>query len=134
MNKQLYYILSFTWGIIMTFIGLISALCLTCIGRKANTYNGCLHFKVGKNWGGVSLGIVIITDDEPTEQVLKHEYGHTIQNAMYGILFPFIVAIPSALRYQKRRLLKTKGAEPQPYDAVWYEGQATAFGNKFIGG
>ena len=134
MKKSIYYFLNFTWGIIMTLIGLISASVLLATKHKVNTYNGCLHFKIGENWGGVSLGIVIITDGTPTEHTLKHEYGHSIQNAMYGVLFPFIVGIPSMLRYWKREILKSKGVVLEPYDSVWYEGEATAFGNKYLGG
>ena len=98
-NKVLYYILSFTWGLPMTLIGLASALVLICLGYKANTYGGRLHFTVGKKWGGMSLGTVIITDDNAPEHTMNHEFGHSIQNCYYGFLMPFIVCIPSAIRY-----------------------------------
>lgn len=132
MKKSLYYTLNFTWGALMNVAGLFCAVALLCVGRKANTYHGCLHVTVGKNWGGVSLGVVIITDAEPTEHTLKHEYGHTIQNAILGPLFPFLVGVPSVLRYWKWTILEAKGVELEPYDAAWYEGQATALGEKFI--
>ncbi len=131
MNKKLYYTLNCTWGILMTLIGLLCASVLSATKHTAYNYRGCLHYKVGKNWGGVSLGLVIITDVTPSDHTLKHEYGHTLQNALYGILFPFIVAIPSAMRYHERIILAKKGAELEPYDAVWYEGQATEWGNKY---
>ena len=133
-NRTIYYFLNFTWGVIMTVIGLLAAASLTCFGKKAGTFNGCLWFGVGEHWGAVNLGIVIITDKDTSISTLKHEYGHSIQNAMYGILFPFIVGAPSFLRCCKRKILMAKGVELGPYDAVWYEGQATALGNKFAGG
>ena len=134
MNKSIYYILNFTWGIVMTLIGLFSALCLVCVGKRANTFGGCLWFAVGEKWGGVSLGIVIITGRETSLHTLKHEYGHSIQNARYGIFFPFLVGIPSAFRYCKRRILQAKGHVLEPYDSVWYEAEATELGNKYLGG
>lgn len=134
MNKSIYYFLNFTWGIIMTVIGFLAAAVLTCVGKKATMFNGCLWFTVGERWGGVSLGLVIITGKETSIATLRHEYGHSIQNAMYGILFPFIVGIPSMMRYWKRKILASKGVALEPYDAIWFEGQATSLGNKFAGG
>ncbi len=133
-NKVLYYILSFTWGLPMTLIGLLVALALICLGYKPNTYGGCLHFVVGEKWGGLSLGIVIITDEMVITRTLNHEFGHSLQNCCYGFLMPFIVCIPSAIRYwyRKLRYQKRNILPPTCYDDAWFEGQATRWGTKMI--
>lgn len=129
--KKLYYILNTLWGFPMTLIGLLAYTVLTCCGYKAKDWATCKWFTVGKNWGGVSLGFVIITDDNPSVKTLDHEFGHSLQNAVFGILFPFIVAIPSATRYWKREFDAKKGKELPPYDSIWFEGQATKIGTLY---
>lgn len=127
-NKALFYILSFTWGIPMTLIGLIVALALVLTGHKAKLYGGCFHFIVGKNWGGLSLGIVIITCENSSERTKNHEVGHAIQNCKYGFLMPFIVCIPSAIRYWYREFT----IPTTDYDGIWFEAEATRLGCEYI--
>ena len=132
MNKKLFIILSHTWGLLMIIIGYGAMLVLKALGYKAERYGWCYHFSVGKNWGGISLGRVIITDDKTTKHTLNHEHGHAIQNALYGILFPFIVAIPSVIRYHYRNAQEKRGIELKTeYDDAWFEGQATKWGDKY---
>lgn len=129
MNRKLFYILNLTWGLPMTLIGAIAALALIGCGKLPTNHGGCLCFTVGKNWGGVSLGLVMIVSEQATESTKNHEHGHALQNAVYGVFMPFIVSIPSAVRYWYRR-----GKDPKtlpPYDAVWFEAQATWWGEKY---
>lgn len=134
MNKILFYVLSFTWGIVMTLIGLMAACVLMILGYKPEKYGYCLHFKVGNKWGGVSLGIVFITDKTPSEHTKMHEHGHSLQGCYFGPLMPFIVCIPSAVRYWYRELkYHRKGLmPPTQYDDAWFEGDATKRGTEFI--
>ena len=132
MNKSLFYTLSFTWGIVMTAIGLLAAMGLSITGHKAKKYGWCWHFEVGKGWGGVNLGLVFITGAGASEHTKNHEHGHGLQNCIWGVLFPFVVAIPSAIRYHDRNRRARLGETLEPYDAVWYEGDATKRGNEFM--
>jgi hypothetical protein len=55
---------------------------------------------------------------------------------MFGVLFPFIIAIPSVIRYWNyQRKIKNHSGEGRlelpPYDDVWFEGQATRLGEQF---
>jgi hypothetical protein len=129
--KKIYYLLNIIWGFPMTLIGLITYSVLSCLGYKSKDLGPCKWFTIGKNWGGISLGFVIITDDTPSEHTLDHEFGHSIQNAIFGIFFPFIVALPSAARYWKREFDYKKGKELPPYDSIWFEGQATKLGKMY---
>lgn len=129
MNRKLFYILNLTWGLPMTLVGATAALGLFIKGYRPTRHGGCLCFIVGKNWGGVSLGLVMIVSEQATGATKNHEFGHALQNAVYGLFMPFIVSIPSAVRYWYRR--KRKHSTLPPYDAVWFERQATEWGNKF---
>ena len=83
-SKKLYYFLSFTWGLPLTLVGCIVALVLLCLGYRPEKFCYCWHFKVGKNWGGLELGIIFITDDTSTLHIKCHEFGHGLQNCYWG--------------------------------------------------
>jgi hypothetical protein len=130
MKKWQFYLLSFTWGIIMSSIGCLASLVLLACGYKPrkNQYGWC--FEVGKNWGGCELGCMCITNTNPSEHTLNHEFGHAIQNCYFGP-FMIIISLMSAARYQYRRLLKKKNIVLPPYDSIWFEGQATKWGTEY---
>lgn len=108
-NKPLYYILNCTWGCIMTFIGAIIALALLCVGKKPQKHAGSIYFNVGKSWGGVELGCFFLTDSNNSTHTKNHEFGHSLQNCLWGPLFPFVVCIPSAIRYWLREFKTQTG-------------------------
>ena len=45
------------------------------------------------------MGLMFVRDTTSSEHVNKHELGHSYQNAILGPFMPFMVAIPSAIRY-----------------------------------
>ena len=102
MNKKLSYVgfwlIQCTWGIVMTFIGAVAALTLIVLGYKLQKFGPVVYFEVGKNWGGVSLGGFFFCNERPSKSLKTHEFGHSIQNIVFGPLMPFLVSIPSATR------------------------------------
>lgn len=129
MLEILFYILSFTWGLPLTLIGASVALVLTFKGYKPKRYGYCIFYEVGENWGGLNLGLFCFISKNVSKSTKQHEFGHGLQNCLYGILTPFIVTIPSAIRYWYRRIRQEKGLiNITPYDAVWFEKQATEWG------
>lgn len=136
MKKFFYWVLSLTWGLPMTLIGLLVALVLLVTGHKPHRFGYTFYFKVGKSWGGLELGAVFITDANPSKHTLCHEHGHGFQNCLWGILYPFIVGIPSAVRYWNREYLvrfrNKKYSDLPPYDSIWFEGQATEWGLRYF--
>lgn len=125
-------ILGATWGFIGTFIGAVEM--LVALMRKNKTvgrFNGFPYVKFGDNWGGLTASFGFLIADgmgEPwTAHSMQHETGHAFQNAIFGPLFPFIVLIPSAIRYW---VVKIRGYR-KPYDAIWFEGSATDLGEKY---
>jgi hypothetical protein len=101
-NKILFYLLSCTWGIIMTAIGGVVALALLITSHKPKMHGYCVYFEVGKGWGGMELGIFFLVSKDASTHTKNHEHGHGFQNAVIGPVFPFLVCIPSATRYWLR--------------------------------
>lgn len=133
-NKIVFYLLSCTWGIIMTLIGSITALVLLILGNKPKRHGYCWYFEIGEGWGGINLGIFFVVSKGAGSHTKNHEHGHGFQNAVLGPLFPFIVAIPSVVRYWYREFKYHRNGliPPTDYDDIWFERQATKLGNEFM--
>ena len=135
LKRILFYIISFTWGGIMTTIGLVVLLVTLPFG-KFGVYHGRIYKRIGKNWGGLELGCFFLCDNSADEYILAHESGHGLQNCLWGPLMPFVICIPSAIRYWYREFIwrfnKEKFNKLPEYDAIWFEGQATKWGKKYI--
>ena len=130
MVKKLYYLLSLTWGLPLTIIGGLVALALMGSGFTPRRYGGCIYFELGEGWGGLNLGLVFLCQVGAPDTLKMHEFGHSIQNCMWGVLMPFVVVLPSMTRYWLREIKAAHGANLPPYDAVWFEGQATRLGTE----
>lgn len=125
----MFYFLSFTWGLPFTLFGLIVALILRALGHRSKKFALVRFFEIGKG-GGLALGLFFICNQHSTFRLRCHEFGHSIQNCMFGPLTPFIICIPSVIRYWYRELhYYRRGKEPKTdYDDIWFEGQATRLG------
>ena len=132
MKKFLFYVLNLTWGLPMTFIGALVALILLIAGHKPKRHGGCIYFAVGKSWGGLELGLFFLTDKHEALHTRNHEFGHALQNCLWGPLMPFVISIPSAVRYWWRRWRAAHGKTNPPYDSIWFEGQASRLGYEYI--
>lgn len=132
-NKTTFYILSFTWGIIMTLVGCIVAAVLLVVGYRPNKYGYCWHFEIGKNWGGVSLGPVFLTCKNAPNSTKNHEHGHSLQNCIYGP-FMVVISIMSFVRYWyfMFKYYRKGLVPPTDYDAIWFEADATERGTDFM--
>lgn len=136
LSKTWYYIISLTWGLPMTLFGIVVAIHLLLTGHKPKQNIYGWYFNVGgDNWGGLNLGLISVVCQNPTPHTLRHEFGHSIQNCIFGIfIFPF-VAIPSVIRYWYRRYLtevkQISYLDLPCYDYAWFEGQATMFGERY---
>lgn len=131
-----FYFISFTWGIIMSLIGAIIALGLLITGHRPHRFHYFIYFEVGENWGGFECGCFFVTNKNPSLSMKQHESGHGLQNLMFGPLMPFIVSIPSAVRYWYREIVVRAGRkryEDLPsYYSIWFEGQASKLGEKYF--
>lgn len=112
MNKAkttVFYVLSFTWGLIMSLIGCLVFLVLMCAGYKPKKFHDRFYIELGEYWGGLELGPWFITDKHSGLSTRQHEAGHGFQNALLGPLMPFVVCIPSATRYWIREFKTYRG-------------------------
>ena len=128
-----FYLRSFTWGLPVNLGGAVIAAGLLMTGHKPEKYGKCINFTEGKNWGGGSMGIFMITCRNAPQRLKEHEHGHSIQNCFYGPLMP-LVNLQSTSRFLYRtgvQKLQPKKKLP-PYDSVWFEGEATELGHVFM--
>ena len=134
-HMWLYYILNYTWGIIMTLIGWIALGFVRLFLHKKIVEHGkfgpCHYIMLFDNWGGLDLGTNFFLADNMgrdwTLHTKQHETGHTFQNALLGPLAIFLIFIPSAIRYW----LDVFGKLNSPYDLIWFEGSASTIGEEY---
>ena len=86
----------------MTLVGAAAALFLCWKAYIPTRFGPCWVFVVGERWGGVNLGPVILISKGSGSNTINHEVGHALQNCVWGPLFPFVIAIPSVIRYWVR--------------------------------
>ena len=134
-HRFLFYLLQLTWGLPVNLIGALVFLATLPFAASHKRFHHCFYSHIGHNWGGFSLGLFIFVDREPSMPTLRHESGHTLQVSLMGVFYLFLVAIPSAVRYWYREYLANAKRIPYgelaPYDAVWFERQATEWGSLY---
>lgn len=133
----LYWIIQLTWGALMTIVGLlVTSFCILFLKGKAHRNGYSYIVEVGGNWGGLELGAVALCGGYTTtcpnkdwfEHTRRHEFGHSLQNLIFGPLMLFIVTIPSAIRYHYQNWRTKKGLPNKEYDDIWFEYTATKWG------
>lgn len=103
--------IAWLWQFPQNFIGW---LLMAWVEPEAPIFDYCLAVVVpNKKIGDFCLGryIFIKADvkDEPSggktyhveEELLKHEYGHTLQSLTLGWLYLILIALPSVIRYSR---------------------------------
>ena len=98
-----YWLVSLTWGGVMTWTGAFIALVMLLSRHAPQKLGPNVYFEVGLGWGGMEYGAFFFVSKDAGEETRLHEAGHGIQNLVLGPLMPFLVCIPSALRYWMRR-------------------------------
>lgn len=136
-----FWLVSLTWGALLTIPGLFVALfCIVFLHGKPHRNGLTFIVEIGGDWGGFDMGAVALCGGYTTtcpsenwfEHTRRHEYGHALQNLIFGPFMLFIVTIPSVIRYHYQNYRAGKGLENKPYDAIWFEGTATAWGSNAI--
>lgn len=127
--RAVFYLLQFTWGLPVNMVGLLVFLCCRRCPRERFCNSVVTLLPEGR--GGLSLGIFLFLGGREDPALRVHEYGHTIQCLFLGPLYWVAVALPSAVwfhffnGYRRRRRV--------PYDALYCERWATAWGRKWSG-
>ena len=138
-HRWLYYVLACTWGIIMTIVGMFMTIGLAIAKIfskkiKFEKFYWVYCIKAGpKYWGGFETGLMFVRDRGSwDEDINHHEFGHTFQSCLLGPLMPFIVSIPSAIRYWYREFRYKKGKGLSAYDSIWFEDSASQCGKYVV--
>lgn len=131
-SKFLFYLLSLTWGLPLTLVGLVVSLVLIIAGYKPIKYGYGWYFEVGEDWGGFEMGLCFLTCKDPGNYLRFHEYGHGMQNCYFGLITPFLITIPSAIRYWYREFKYSRKhiAPKTGYYDIWFEKQASDVGKE----
>lgn len=128
----------------MTLVGALTLLFVYLFMREdlktVNVIAGRIAISLNTEYrfGGVSLGLFYMVHYKyfSDTSLHSHEIGHTIQNVRWGPLFPLVIGLPSIIRAAfftklKERHFKKHG-EKLDYESIWFEGNATKLGNKYI--
>ena len=138
-----YWFWSLTWGALLSIPGLLVSLFLIIfMHKKIRVHKNGYSFiiEVGNNWGGFNLGVVSLCggytttcrDDYWFELTRRHEFGHSLQNLIFGPFMLFVVTLPSAIRYHYQNYRYKKGLPNKEYEAIWFERTATEWGTKVV--
>ena len=128
-----------SWGVVQNITGLFVFVILRR-GGSVERYRDALVLTRAPNrlvgQGSFSLGLFLFLQPnlhpEAKRGLLAHEYGHSLQSALYGPLYLPCIGLPSLLwagRY-KRRQLRSKGVR---YTAHYPERQANALCRAWTG-
>lgn len=135
MFSIMFWVVSLTWGALLTIPGIIIATIAILLGGKPHR-NGCSFIvEIGGDWGGLELGAVALCGrysqiDGPCynpdwwEHTRAHEFGHNIQQLVLGPFQLFLVTIPSSIRYWYNIVHGLK----HPYDYAIFEYTASKYG------
>ena len=82
--------------------------------------------------GGISLGNYVFVGTKKKD-VIKHEYGHTIQSLILGPLYLIVIGIPSTLWGFLPNLHKKRKDDQISYFSFFTEGWANRLGEKVTG-
>lgn len=130
-HPVLYYILNLTWGLPLTLVGfLVTILLFPFTKRYKYKYIYYIELPMKSSWG-LSIGMTFISGKGSSAKLRSHEFGHTVQNAMFGPFMLLLVSIPSVTRYWIRELKRyfNPDVKLEPYESVWYEKTATNIGD-----
>ena len=98
-----FYFLSFTWGIILTGTGVLVSAAMLITGHKPHLFKCDIYFEAGEKWKGINLGVFFIIHKNSELSEKQRLAGYGIENAVFGVVTPFIVTIPFLLRNWLRR-------------------------------
>lgn len=123
MKKIVFWLLNLTWCLPQNIIGFI--LFLFNLRKSRKTYNGRI---IVRWWygGSVSLGAFIFVSSYDKDLV-RHEYGHTIQSLFLGVLYLFIIGIPSIIWAGCFEKYRTKN------NISYYSFYTESWANKLVG-
>lgn len=145
MGRILYTLAQLTWGLPQTLVG---AVCfLATLWRPHFAYHGAIVTPWRLPYSA-SMGLFVFLGDEGgrlrdvrsheelpehAHRLLVHEYGHTIQSLIFGPLYLFVMAIPSAVWCLLPALERRRARRGTSYYALYTERSADWLGERVTG-
>lgn len=129
----LFYLDQFTWGILQNIVGFIGFMIMKAKGCEHEKFHrSYITYIEKKNFGGVSIGIFIFINASKTGDVRHdirvHEYGHTIQSAILGPIWPFVIALPSVIWCGLPAIVNYRAKKDVSYYWLYCEGWSNLCG------
>lgn len=134
MQRLLYILWQWTWGLPQNLIGVLFFLYYRTRGCPCFRYQGALVTVWTQSSGSMSMGRFLFMHPSWTpkdHELLAHEYGHTIQSLFFGPLYLLAVGLPSILWAGLPALQRRRWNRHISYDSVYPENWATALGKRF---
>ena len=82
---------------------------------------------------GLGMFIFIGKCDVGDDEILAHEYGHTVQSVILGPLFLFVIAFPSLFWANSRKLIRYRQKRGMNYYRFYPERWANRIAKKRLG-
>ena len=121
----MYYLLQLTWGLLENLIGFM--VFFIFIKEPHKCEGKVIQTTLPYSCGSFSLGMFVFLEKYSSSRLVAHEIGHSYQNIIFGPLKPFLVSIPSVIRFW---LFGGRHLDWDAYNKAWFEGQATKLGIK----
>lgn len=135
-NRAVYWLLQFSWGILQNLVGLCIFLALLAARPRAERY--LFHGAIVTHWGrrgSMGCGLFIFyghyTAPEPiASSVLVHEFGHTVQSMLLGPFFLPIIGLPSLIWATADYYEKLRRRQHRSYYDLYCEAGANRLGER----
>ena len=130
----LYWFLQWTWGILQNVIGGLMTAFIR-LRHPANKQTP-FHHAVVTAWNGkgsMALGGYLFLDKNSGDEIVVHEYGHTIQSLILGPFYLFVIGIPSFLWANFPPIRKRRLKRGRRYTSFYPERWASHAGEKTTG-
>ena len=134
MKTFLYVLWQWTWGLPQNIVGSVIYLFCRIKGCPHFRYQGAVVTVWPINAGSMSMGRYLFMYpgwDPEDKDLLRHEYGHTIQSLMLGPLFLLVVGLPSILWAGLPCFDRLRERKHMDYDDAYQENWANILGARF---
>ena len=128
-----HFLIQWTWGILQNIAGF--AVFLVNIRKKHYRFRNCIVTEWNNPDSSMGLGMFIFIGkcDVGDEEILAHEFGHTVQSVMLGPMFLFVIAFPSLFWANSRRLIRYRNTRKLSYYQFYTERWANRIAGKKVG-
>ena len=131
MKQFLYLLCQWTWGLPQNLVGGVLYLWYRLRGCPHFRYQGAFGVIWDRKAGSMSMGSFLFmhpTWAQERNDLLAHEYGHTIQSLFFGPFYLLSVGLPSILWAGLPHFKQQRRAGLRSYYSVYPEKQASLLG------